>query len=257
MRTHESTASSTLTVMLAVAAMLLLAAPAALAQVAPLVVEMGAPVGPSTPISGDGVEPTLYDAQINCQQLGYAYGFKVEGQGGAAYTGTFYLSSTYGTLTGGAPEDTVNHVDLVSDGTHLDWTSTLPMDLVFMKGGPGGNAYLYDPEDTADTGLGTPGSGPALSHVEFCYDYELVVSKTAAGSFDRVYDWSITKTADGDYDMNIGDPAVTHGYTVTVDRTVADRNYAVAGEITIANPSPLAATIASVVMSRPATEAAF
>ena len=65
------------------------------------------------------------------------------------------------------------------DGPVFDWTSNIGVDAVFVKGGPDGNLYQYDPptESTEDTGLHAP-VNPAndmffgLSHVSFCYDVE-------------------------------------------------------------------------------------
>ncbi len=62
-------------------------------------------------------------------------------------------------------------------GTTFDWSSTLGMDVVVVKGGPNANGYTYDPpaESLGDTDLHAP-INPAnqqpygLSHVSFCYD---------------------------------------------------------------------------------------
>ena len=253
------------TFVLALAAVMAIAAPSADAAVRDLPVEIcnnqidddgdGAvdeqqcqlsPTG--SPVSDNGIVPETWSDNPNCAQMGYSYGFKIEGQGAGDYTGTFTFTSSDGTLTGGAPQDGSNFVQLVSDGTYLSWSSSLPLDAVFMKGGPtGGNLYVYDPESQGpDSGLAVPNAANAISHVEFCYDYELDVSKDAAGSFDRTYSWTIQKDFDGSYDKNAGDPATTHDYTVSVDQTVADSNFAVSGTISIANPSPFSATIESV-----------
>jgi hypothetical protein len=77
--------------------------------------------------------------------------------------------------------------------------------------------------------------------------YGLTVSKTAVPSFDREYDWTITKTvSDEDIDLfNGDDQEVT--WTVTWDRdNGTDSNWAVTGVITVNNPAPMAATNVSV-----------
>jgi LPXTG-motif cell wall-anchored protein len=61
------------------------------------------------------------------------------------------------------------------DGPVFDWTSNIGVDAVFVKGGPGGLLYVYDPESTGDTGLHAPVNPQndkffGLSHVSFCYD---------------------------------------------------------------------------------------
>ena len=71
----------------------------------------------------------------------------------------------------------------------LDWSSTFGIDTVFVKGGSAGNNYVYHPptEDFGDGGLFAPDTNnsndPAgLSHISFCYDIELDVTKTAVTS---------------------------------------------------------------------------
>ena len=57
----------------------------------------------------------------------------------------------------------------------LSWSSNIGVDAVVVKAGQEGSyLYRYDPpaEATSDTGLTTPGSGNAISHVTFCYDRE-------------------------------------------------------------------------------------
>jgi hypothetical protein len=53
----------------------------------------------------------------------------------------------------------------------FDWTSSLGIDVVIVKGGPAANAYTYDPPSEAlgDTDLVAP-NDRGLSHVTFCYD---------------------------------------------------------------------------------------
>jgi LPXTG-motif cell wall-anchored protein len=61
------------------------------------------------------------------------------------------------------------------DALVFDWESNIGVDAVFVKGGPDGNLYLYDPEATEDTGLHAPVNPKTdkffgLSHISFCYD---------------------------------------------------------------------------------------
>jgi hypothetical protein len=60
---------------------------------------------------------------------------------------------------------------VVGPGT-VDWSSTVPIGAVIVKGGPNANLYFYDGA-TSDTGLVTPtnphnGKLYGLSHVDFC-----------------------------------------------------------------------------------------
>ena len=207
----------------------LMLAPSALAQ------DPGAP-------SGDGIQPTYVAGNPDCGDIGLGYGFKVEG----APTGVFSFAGG-GVLTGGAPSDPNNSVTISSDGTLFDWTATLGIDAVIVKGGPNADAYVYNPEDTGDTALHAPvnpGSGNyyAISHIEFCYDYELDVSKTAETTYTRDWDWLIAKSNDApdpvvlspgqSYLVNYEVTATENGYT--------DSDWAVSGEITVDNPHPAA-----------------
>jgi LPXTG-motif cell wall-anchored protein len=60
-------------------------------------------------------------------------------------------------------------------GPTFNWSSNIGVDAVFVKGGPGGLLYSYDPPSTGDTGLHAP-VNPAndkffgLSHISFCYE---------------------------------------------------------------------------------------
>jgi hypothetical protein len=202
-----------------------------------------------TPVSGDGIVPEVWDDNPKCADLGYSIGFKVD----QSPNGTFTFEAGNGELTGGAPSDPSNSVTISSAGNPsatFDWTSTLPIDAVFVKGGSvGGNLYVYDPnEDTGDTGLGTP-TGQDISHIEFCYDYEVDVSKDANTSLKRTYEWGITKEFDESYVGFPGDviPDPDHEYTITVDQTGStDSDWAVSGTITIDNHTPFTATIEAV-----------
>lgn len=200
-----------------------------------------------SPTSGDGVVPEFWTDNPSCTAAGYGFGFKIEGNSAADYTGTFTFTGGNGILTGGALEDQSNSVTLSSsDGIHLDWSATLGIDAVIMKGGPNSNIYNYDPEDTEDTGLATPQESFGLSHVEFCYDYEVDVSKDANTELTRTYEWDITKTPDKSYVGFPGD-VFPHEYTITVDRTGStDSDWKVSGTITVDNNTPFDATIEDV-----------
>jgi hypothetical protein len=63
-------------------------------------------------------------------------------------------------------------VTITVNGDTFDWTSTVDIAAVFVKGGPDGNLYLYPGGETADTGLHAPenasGGFAGLSHITFC-----------------------------------------------------------------------------------------
>jgi hypothetical protein len=139
-----------------------------------------------------------------------------------------------------------------TDGTYFDWESTLGIDAVIAKGGPNANVYVYDPEATSDTGLHAPinpdnGKPSDLSHITFCYDYEVEVEKTADTSYDRTYDWSIQKTGDEQSIVLAEGQTYLMGYDVLVDVLgYTDSGWGVSGTITVKNPAPFNATVTSV-----------
>jgi len=112
------------------------------------------------------VQPQLVAGNPKCSDLNSGWtGVSVDGPG------TFM----FGSLT--------IHVTAVDDpsvieGQLISWTSNTPIDAVFVKGGPNGNLYRYDPpaDQSSDSGLHTPanpnGQGPkwyGLSHILFCF----------------------------------------------------------------------------------------
>lgn len=146
-----------------------------------------------------------------------------------------------------------NSVSLTwTDGTYFDWESTLGIDAVIAKGGPTANVYVYDPEATSDSGLHSPinpstDSPYGLSHVSFCYDYEVEVDKTADTSFDRTYQWSVDKSGDEQSLILAEGQTYLLGYDVVVAVSgYSDGNWAVSGTITVKNPAPFDATVTGV-----------
>lgn len=145
-------------------------------------------------------------------------------------------------------------ITVYDDGKTFDWTSNIGVDTVVAKGGPQANLYTYDPpaESTGDTGLQAPildnGQRAGLSHISFCYDLELEVSKTADTTFTRTFTWDVEKSVDpANWDLFNGDSG-TSDYLIEVTKTGSvDSDWAVSGTITIVNPSAsIAATITSV-----------
>ena len=69
---------------------------------------------------------------------------------------------------------TLSNIQNGGSGQTFDWSSTVPVFQVIVKGGPGANIYDYPGGDTSDTGLHAPqnpnnGKWYGLSHVTFCY----------------------------------------------------------------------------------------
>lgn len=197
-------------------------------------------------VSGNGVAPvyrTDLPSNAECETLGYDFGYKVDA---AAPNGTFNI-------------DGINTVTIYgSDSYTFNWSSTLGMDAVVVKAGNGANVYTYGVESKGDTNLHSPYSGTdasapgtirTVSHVTFCYDYEVDVSKTANTSFKRTYNWKIDKTGDQTaLTLSIGQHfLVNYMVTVGLDTTpFVDSDWAVGGSITVENNTPFDANITGV-----------
>lgn len=76
--------------------------------------------------------------------------------------------------------------------------------------------------------------------------YELTVTKDAATSLTRTWDWTIDKTADQTELLLADGQLFTVNYEVTVDATSTDSDWSVTGNISVANPAPIDATINTV-----------
>jgi hypothetical protein len=188
-------------------------------------------------VSDEGIVPVFVAGNPSCAGLGYDAGFKVD----PPNAGTYDI-------------DGVNTVTVTTDGVHFSWSSTLGMDAVIAKGGPNANVYISDPpaEETSDGNLHSPinpsnGQPFGLSHIEFCFDYNLDVSKTADTTFTRTFGWTIDKSVDpAAWDLFTGDSG-TSEYTVTVTKDAGtDSDWAVSGTISIVNNTPVGATVTGV-----------
>jgi hypothetical protein len=202
------------------------------------------------------VDPVFVPGNPSCTDLGYDFGYKPQPE--PPPSGTYYFGDA-STVPPHTP--TGDSVTITSDGTFFDWTSTLSLDAVIVKGGPNANVYMYDPEATSDTGLSSPinpnNNQPfAISHIEFCYDFEVDVAKTAETTFTRTYEWNIDKSVmPATWDLFTGDTG-TSKYTVAVTKDAGtDSDWAVSGTIEVVNNTPFDATIESVtdVISGPIT----
>lgn len=183
------------------------------------------------------VTPGFVAGNPDCSDLGYDFGFKPQPEPPPSGSYAF--------------PDGINTLTIDSDGSLFDWSSTLSLDAVIVKGGPNANVYAYDPEETADTDLHSPinpnNDQPyAISHIEVCYDYEVDVSKTAEPSYTRTWSWTIDKTADQTALTLSPGQLFNVNYTVEVDASSIDSDWAVSGTITVDNNTPLDATISGV-----------
>ncbi len=201
--------------------------------------------------SGDGIQPVVVTGNPDCQDLGPYFGFKPFPE--PPPVGTYFFGSATTTPPHAPTSDALTITNVTPSGTynHFDWVSTLGIDAVIVKGGANANVYNYTPEDFGDTSLHPPvnsGTGEpfSVSHIEFCYDFELGVNKTAETSFTRTWSWTIDKTA------SVTDLVLSPGQQFAVDYSVAVEaaptlsDFAASGEVWIDNLTPLDATVESV-----------
>lgn len=192
----------------------------------------------ASPAFAAHVAPVFVPGNPDCADLGFDFGFKPQPEPPPSGTYPF--------------PDGIHELTLTSDGIFFDWSSTLGLDAVIVKGGPNANVYFYDPEATSDTGLHSPinpnNNAPfAISHIEVCYDYEVTVSKTADPSFTRTWDWDIEKSVTPEAWSLFNGDAGTSKYTITATKeSFTDSDWAVEGEISIENNTPFAATVTGV-----------
>ena len=185
------------------------------------------------------VDPIFVAGNPSCSDFeGYNAGFKIE----PVADGTYTITGTNQTIT----------IDVT--GSFFDWTSTIGIDAVIVKGGPNANLYVYNPPapSMGDTGLHAPinssnGNPFGLSHLEFCYSPALTVTKTANATYTRTFDWSIDKTVNPEILNMYRNDSGTVQYTVQVTKDDGtDSNFAANGTITIANNSGFPATVTGV-----------
>ncbi len=159
---------------------------------------------------------------------------------------------TSGMVAGGSAEAGISFAGVVPDQSNGDIT----VDDTFNEGdaGPFSDSASYTYERTFVCGMSGgeyEGVGNVVENTATivetgAYDdasvtvncYDLEVTKTAEGTFDRKWEWTIDKNADKSMlELEEGESA-TVNYTVTVDAEPMNVGYGVSGEITIANNHP-------------------
>jgi LPXTG-motif cell wall-anchored protein len=146
-------------------------------MVAGLVILVAAPTGNVGAAAQQATPSTsVVDGNPTCGALAPA---------GASWTEFKVEPVADGTFSDGTLTVTIDVTD-TEDGPVFDWTSNIGVDAVFVKGGPGGLLYLYDPpaESTGDTGLHAPVNPQndkffGLSHLSFCYDKDQATTTTS------------------------------------------------------------------------------
>ena len=170
--------------------------------------------------------------------LGYPITVSIDGQ----------PNGIYPILSGGVQVGTITATQTPGG---IDFSSTIPIDAVIMKGGDMANVYPYVKPPTPPVVAGVdwnarsyPGAQSSdvdvnfptgSSHVDFCLNPRPTAQKSATASWKRFTDWQITKSVSPDsITMFDGD---THEVEYTVTATPTTRGeYRVAGTITVNDP---------------------
>jgi hypothetical protein len=151
-------------------------------------------------------------------------------------------------------------VDIVTDGTYFSFTSNVAVQQVIAKGGPNHNVYDYLDAGlfgvTHDSGLHSPlnpnhGSPYGLSHISFCFDDApivpegtLDVAKTAAGTYDREVEWTLTKSVvPGSHSGGPGDVFTSDWEVIATKIDSGPHGFSVTGEIEVGWAGDFAASV--------------
>jgi hypothetical protein len=176
----------------------------------------------ATALSGTNTATATWDKAAYFTPTGNASGEKAFtlSQAGAANK-TVHVTDSYGGALG-----TVTATD---SAPFASATFTYSHDFA----GVGGTCKSYD-----NTAKITETGQTASKTVTVCVGKDLTVSKTAAGTYDRTYLWSISKRADKTT-VNIADGGTaTFNYTVEVEQTgFTDSGWTLNGHIIITNPN--------------------
>ncbi len=134
------------------------------------------------------------------------------------------------------------------------FTSTLGIDAAIVTGGYKSLVYKFDPESFGAGDLKTPlnpyyyGKRYPIKSVEFCYDYELSVSKTAKTKLTRTWEWDIAKTVyPTSHQLEVGDSATSYYKVILTKLGYTDSGYKVVGQVIVENKTPLLANIYTII----------
>jgi hypothetical protein len=192
----------------------------------------------------------------------YAYHVDIPITGGAypqPHAGGTYKVTADVTITNHSGHLGVHFGPSPSATTTFPPTQTLINDSIHVDDTNGGSwafnasgSVTYDKTFTCDGDDGTHGNtakiqetGQSDSASVTVNCYALAVTKDASTSFTRTYGWTIDKSADQSaLTLATGEQFLVN-YSVTVDATYTDSDWAVSGNIAVNNPAPMAATINS------------
>ena len=210
---------------------------------------------------------TLIDGQLfaKCEDQGYDIGFEVTSSVAGTNDYFFYNKDgrfAYDIWQGN--NDYLFSVTVSSAGPYLSWggpnlhtaSQVIPIGVaaVIVKGGPYAYIYEYTPDRRLGDAELIPPTNPddekvAISHFAFCLNLNLLIDKTVSGTINRMYDWrvvhGITNLINNDLEL-VGGEVFDMDYTATISWLVVDRLAAASGTVTVENPWPIDARVASV-----------
>jgi len=127
------------------------------------------PVSGVRPVLAASVDPIPKSGNPTCATFGADYDQTWTQTVDESPGNGVLVADGYGTIT-------ISNFEQSDSGTpgSFDWTSTFPIDAVFVKAGNDSHhLYVYDPESMGDTDLGPQaGAGNGISHISFCYDVD-------------------------------------------------------------------------------------
>ena len=148
------------------------------------------------------------------------------------------------TITGDINVKDTDYVDITfyvseDDIMSFDWQSTVAIGHVFVKGGPGGYLFSYDPPVYQDTNLFC---ATGISHITFYIcepeTAELDITATLDLVWTRDIEWDIEKSViPAKWDLFKGDSGQSK-YTVEVTKTKDDEVSTLAWEVCVENLGP-------------------
>ena len=118
-----------------------------------------------------------------CGDFGFDFEFKIEFDEGDPAEGTFPDPDSGLVVT-------ITNVTTVGGQLQFDFTTSFPIDALFVKAGPGGILYTFDPPTTSGTGIASPKD--SVSHISVCWNE---VTTTTSSSSTSTSSTSTTSTS--------------------------------------------------------------
>jgi LPXTG-motif cell wall-anchored protein len=126
---------------------------------------------------------SVVEGNKTCGDFGFDFEFKIEFGEGDPVAGTF-TDPDSGLVV------TISNVTTVGGQLQFDFTTSFPIDALFVKAGPGGILYTFDPPTTSGTGIVSPKD--SVSHISVCWNE---VTTTTSSSSTSTSSTSTTSTS--------------------------------------------------------------